>query len=114
MSERSAQRAALLSMLAGAALIGTNGLMVRWAGTPPTISAFYRMLFAGLMLALLVVVRRDWRPLPRAVWLWSLLPAGAFAADLWLWHRGPAHPVEMEGDEALLDRLLGVLGQPID
>lgn len=42
------------------------------------------------------------------------ITAGAAALDLWLWHRGPAHPVEMEGDEALLDRLLGVLGQPID
>ncbi|NYZ61651.1 DMT family transporter [Luteimonas deserti] len=87
MPERPVQRAALLSMLAGAALIGTNGLMVRWADTPPTISAFYRMLFAGIMLTLLVVLRRDWRPLPGRVWLWALVPAAAFAADLWLWHR---------------------------
>ena len=31
-------RRALAWMLAGAALIGTNGLMVRFADTPPTIS----------------------------------------------------------------------------
>ena len=42
------------------------------------------------------------------------ITADAAALDLWLRHRGPAHPVEMEGDEALLDRLLGVLGQSID
>ncbi|MGE9782206.1 maleylpyruvate isomerase N-terminal domain-containing protein [Janibacter sp. G368] len=44
----------------------------------------------------------------------ATITADAAALDLWLWHRGPAHPVEMEGDEALLDRLLGVLGQSID
>lgn len=80
-------RGALLRMLAGAALIGTNGLMVRYAQTPPTVSAFWRMLFAGLMLGLMLVLLGRWRPMPRRVWLWSLAPAAAFAADLWLWHR---------------------------
>ncbi len=74
-------------MLVGAALIGTNGLMVRLAGTPPTVSAFWRMLFAGVFLCALVALRGRWRPLPRAVWAWCLVPAVAFAADLWLWHR---------------------------
>lgn len=87
MQQARGERVALLWMLTGAALIGTNGLMVRFAETPPTISAFYRMLFGGLLLSLLVAARRDWRPLPGRVWLWTLLPAAAFAADLWLWHR---------------------------
>ncbi len=77
----------LPAMLVGAALIGTNGLMVRLAGTPPTISAFWRMVFAGLFLCALVALQGRWRPLPRQVWAWCLLPAVAFAADLWLWHR---------------------------
>ena len=74
-------------MLLGAALIGTNGLMVRFADVPPTISAFWRMAFAGVFLLGLVAVQRRWRPLPRSAWAWCLLPAVAFAADLWLWHR---------------------------
>lgn len=74
-------------MLAGAALIGTNGLMVRLAGTPPTVSAFWRMLFAGVFLCALVILQGRWRALPRGAWAWCLLPAAAFAADLWLWHR---------------------------
>ena len=78
---------ALLWMLSGAALIGTNALMVRFAGTPPTISAFYRMLFAGLMLGAVVILQRGWRPLPRPVLWWCAADAAAFAADLWLWHR---------------------------
>lgn len=80
-------RRALAWMLAGAALIGTNGLMVRFAGTPPTISAFYRMLFAGVLLVLYVRLSARWVALPRAVWAGALVPAVAFAADLWLWHR---------------------------
>ena len=83
----SADTRALLAMLAGAALIGTNALMVRGSQVPPTISAFWRMLFAGLFLCLLVGLRGQWRALPHRVWVWCLLPAVAFAADLWLWHR---------------------------
>src|SRR5579884_3720808 len=57
-------RGALLRMTAGAALISTTSIFVRWAHVAPTVSAFYRMLFGGLM-----------------------LPALAFCADLMLWHR---------------------------
>lgn len=78
---------ALLYMLAGAAVIGTNGLMVRFAQVPPTVSAFWRMAFAGAFLLGMVAAQRAWRPLPRTAWLWCLLPAAAFATDLWLWHR---------------------------
>lgn len=87
MTQAHTDRTALLSMLAGAALIGTNAMMVRAAGTPPTVSAFWRMLFAGLMLVLLLRATGRWQKLPRHVWLWALLPATAFACDLWLWHR---------------------------
>jgi len=34
--------------------------------------------------------------------------------DLWLWHRGSEHLLEVDGSEAVLDRLRAVLGQPID
>lgn len=87
MPDSNTDRRALLWMLLGAALIGTNGLMVRFADTPPTISAFWRMCFAGLMLLAFVLATRNWRPLPRRVWLWTLVPGTAFALDLWLWHR---------------------------
>jgi len=85
--EQTQHRRALISMLTGAALIGTNGLIVRLAETPPTVSAFWRMLFAGVLLTIYVIVKRGWRPLPSRIWLWALVPAAAFAADLWLWHR---------------------------
>ncbi len=109
-----AGRAALAWMLTGAALIGTNGLMVRLAGTPPTVSAFYRMLFAGVLLALIVHLRRDWRPLPRRMWWLALLPATAFAADLWLWHRsilliGPGLATLLANAQVFFMALAGVV-----
>lgn len=107
-------RAALLSMLAGAALIGTNGLMVRYAQTPPTVSAFYRMLIAGVFLTLLLRLRGRWQKLPRAVWWLALLPAVAFATDLWLWHRsilliGPGMATLLANSQVFFMALAGML-----
>lgn len=114
MHDTPAGRSALAWMLTGAALIGTNGLMVRLAGTPPTVSAFYRMLFAGVLLALFVHLRRDWRPLSRRMWWLALLPATAFAADLWLWHRsilliGPGLATLLANAQVFFMALAGVL-----
>jgi drug/metabolite transporter (DMT)-like permease len=80
-------RGALLRMTAGAALISTTSIFVRWAHVAPTVSAFYRMLFGGLMLLGLLLARRQWRGYAMADVLWLLLPALAFCADLMLWHR---------------------------
>lgn len=86
-SPRDADARALLAMCAGAALIGTNALMVRWAGVPPTVSAFWRMLFGGGVLCAWLLLRGRWRRLPARAWLWCALPALMFACDLWSWHR---------------------------
>ena len=114
MTHAPSDRTALLSMLAGAALIGTNAMMVRAAQTPPTISAFWRMLFAGLMLVLLLRATGRWQKLPRHVWLWALLPATAFACDLWLWHRsilliGPGLATLLGNAQVFFMALAGVL-----
>ncbi|MDQ3038489.1 MAG: DMT family transporter [Pseudomonadota bacterium] len=108
------QRHALISMLVGAALIGTNGMMVQLSETPPTVSAFWRMLFAGVLLTLYVFARRGWQPLPRRAWLWALVPAAAFAADLWLWHRsillvGPGLATLLANAQVFFMALAGVL-----
>jgi drug/metabolite transporter (DMT)-like permease len=110
----SVRRGALLSMTAGAAIIGTNGLMVRIAETPPTVSAFWRMLFAGVLLLLYVFATRAWRSLPPRVWAWTLVPAFAFAIDLWLWHRsillvGPGLSTLLANAQVFFMALAGVL-----
>ena len=114
MTQHEQHRGALISMLMGAALIGTNGLMVRFAETPPTVSAFWRMLFAGIMLTLYVFATRGWQPLPHRAWLWALAPAAAFAADLWLWHRsillvGPGLATLLANAQVFFMALAGVL-----
>ena len=87
MSAAHVQRAAGLQLLAGAAIIGSNGLMVRMAAMPPTAVAFWRMLLAGVLLAALVSARHGWQPLPRKAWWWLAVPVVAFAVDLWMWHK---------------------------
>ena len=67
------RQAATAQLLVGAAIIGTNGLMVRLAEMAPTAVAFWRMLLAGLMLGALVLARHGWQPLSRKAWLWCLL-----------------------------------------
>ena len=61
--------------------------MVRFADTPPTVSAFWRMFLSGILLALLVQFRHGWQPLSKKAWAWIALPSVAFAVDLWMWHR---------------------------
>ena len=76
-----APRRALIQMTAGAALISTTSILVRWAHVAPTVSGFYRMLFGGIMLLVLLLVRREWRRIVVSDLAWLLIPAFAFAAD---------------------------------
>src|SRR5690606_17803907 len=92
----------------------SNGLMVRFADVPPTISAFWRMFLGGLMLLAFVLATRGWRPLPRRAWLWALLPGVAFAVDLWLWHRsilliGPGLSTLLANAQVFFMALAGVV-----
>lgn len=107
-ADASIRRGALLRMVAGAALISTTSIFVRYAHVAPTVSAFYRVAFGGVMLAILLTVRGQWRgrsqrqpatsepglaigDRSRNEWLtdiaWLTLPALAFAVDLMMWHR---------------------------
>jgi len=81
------ERSPTLAMLAGAVLISSTSAFVRVAEVAPTISAFYRMLFGGLMLLFLLrAVNAPWRPRPLLLLALSI-PALAFALDLMAWHR---------------------------
>lgn len=110
----SAPRGALWQMTAGAALISTTSIFVRWAHVAPTVSAFYRMLFGGVMLVVLLSVRREWRPFSVRDLVWLLLPALAFAADLILWHRsirdiGPGLATLVANFQVFIMAIVGVI-----
>ncbi|GAA0723869.1 DMT family transporter [Dokdonella soli] len=80
-------RAALLQMITGAAAISTTSLFVKWAHVGPTMSAFYRMAFGGLMLLVGLIALRQWRRVRLVELGWLIVPGAAFAVDLMLWHR---------------------------
>lgn len=109
-----APRGAVIRMLAGACLISTNSILVKWAHVGPNVSAFYRMLFGGVLLAAILAWQRRFA-MPSAKQLaWGLLPAFAFALDLFLWHRsifyvGPGLATLLANFQVFLMALAGVL-----
>ena len=77
-----------LMLLFGVVCIALSAIFTHWSGVPGTVSAFYRVAIAAIVLA--IPFGRNLRaratPLPRGVWL---LAAGAglfFALDLALWN----------------------------
>lgn len=84
--DTSTTRSAYLALALGVFCIGTSAIFVKIAAVPGTVSAFYRLLFAGLALLPLRLTRRKlafpaWKDM-RLIGLGGL----AFAADLVLWN----------------------------
>ena len=114
MTPASSRSLATTELLIGAAIIGSNGLMVRMAQMPPTAVAFWRMLLAGVLLAALVSTRHGWQPLSRKAWRWLAVPALAFAVDLWMWHKsillvGPGLSTLLANAQVFFMAIAGVL-----
>ncbi len=86
-AERELPRGALVEMVVGAAVISTTSLFVKWAHVSPTMSAFYRVAFGGVMLLVILVATRRWQRTSLSDIAWLAIPAIAFAADLMIWHR---------------------------
>lgn len=81
-----ASKAAYLALVLGVFCIGTSAIFVKIASVPGTVSAFYRVFFAGLALLPLRLAQRKplfppWREL-RLIGLSGLV----FAGDLVLWN----------------------------
>jgi drug/metabolite transporter (DMT)-like permease len=77
---------ALPHLLIGAVMISFSGVWVKVSQVAPMVSAFYRVLFGGLILLFVAVLKRE------ALWHgkrflgWGLLCAFFFALDLGLYH----------------------------
>jgi drug/metabolite transporter (DMT)-like permease len=80
-------RRALIEMICGASLISTTSIFVKYAHVGPTVSAFYRMLFGGLILMVWLVASGRWQRIRWREVIWLLIPALAFSSDLFVWHR---------------------------
>ena len=70
----------------GAVLISFSGVWVKIAHVTPVVAGFYRMLFGGLALLALVLVRRDLRFRGPGYLLIGLFCSFWLAVDLVLWH----------------------------
>lgn len=74
-------------LLLGATMISFAGVFVKLVDVEPTASAFWRMVFGGLVLLAVAVARGDWtRPSNRALGFMALA-AVMFALDLFYFHR---------------------------
>ena len=74
-------------VLAGAVMISFSAVFVKWAHVSPTVAGFYRNLFGGLLLILILAIQkgRIWKNAPS--FGWALLCGLFFAADLFAWHQ---------------------------
>jgi len=107
-------RSALIMLAGGAALISTTGVLVRYADVPATISGFWRMAFGGIVLAVALRVLRQWQRASARDWLWMIVPAVAFALDLFFWHRsifsiGPGLATLLTNFQVFFMAIAGVL-----
>lgn len=95
-------------------MISFAGVFVKLVEVGPTASAFYRMLFGGLVLLALALARGDrLRPSPRALGF-MLLAAAMFALDLFFYHRsivyvGPGLATLLANFQVFILALAGVL-----
>lgn len=78
-------------LIAGAVMISFSAVFVKLVHVSPATSAFYRMLFGGLILLGIVLWRRERLRLKPATFATLLLAAVCFALDLSFWHRSILH-----------------------
>lgn len=75
------------NLILGAVMISFSAVFVKLVSVPPTTSAFYRMLFGGLILAGVVLWRREHLRLSSRALVLVVAAAACFALDLSFWHR---------------------------
>ncbi len=77
----------LLMLATGAAIVSLTGPIVRVLAVAPTVTAFYRMVFGGAILLLIVALARERLRLDRHSVLLAAAAGLAFAFDMTIWNR---------------------------
>ncbi len=105
---------ATIRLLTGAVFISFSAVFVKVLSVPPTVSAFYRVLFGGGFLLMYILATK--RPLFSGLTgsLAIFLAAVFFSADLWTWHRsiiyvGPGLATMLANFQVFFLALAGVL-----
>jgi drug/metabolite transporter (DMT)-like permease len=109
----SATRAGAVQLIAGSFLISFSAVFVKLAHIGPTAAGFYRNLFGGLVLLVVVFARRShlWRG--RRPMVYALMAGVFFGADIFCWHRsinciGPGLATIMGNFQVFFMALVGV------
>jgi len=105
---------ALVELLAGTVLISFSAVFVKLADVPPTIAGVYRMLFGGLILLAISLLKRQRLWGGRLSFVLILSAGLAFAVDLSFWHRsihyiGPGLSTILANFQVLLVTAFGIL-----
>lgn len=100
-------------MATGAVLVSLAAPFVRMADVAPTVSGFYRMAFACLMILFWLMLSKRKLSWSLRVWAGSFLAAFFFALDLWFWHRsihwlGPGFATLLANLQVVIMALVGV------
>ena len=77
----------LLALAAGASIVSFTGPIVRLLTVGPTVTAYYRMVFGGAILYVIVMLANRRLGLSRRAVLLALAAALAFAFDMTMWNR---------------------------
>ena len=77
----------MIKMLIAAVIISTSSVWVNIAQVAPSVSGFYRMFIAGVLLMIICGVKKlklwcNWK-----YFIWLFVAALFFAIDLFFWHR---------------------------
>jgi drug/metabolite transporter (DMT)-like permease len=82
-----ASTSSLFMLATGAAIVSLTGPIVRVLSVAPTVTAFYRMMFGGAILLLIVLLARERLRLDRHSILLAAAAALSFAFDMTMWNR---------------------------
>jgi drug/metabolite transporter (DMT)-like permease len=80
-------RNSTLALAAGAAIVSFTGPIVRVLAVAPTVTAFYRMVFGGAILLLIVLLSRGRLRVDRQSVFLAAAAALSFAFDMTMWNR---------------------------
>ena len=84
---KESSRNSILALAAGASIVSFTGPIVRVLVVAPTVTAFYRMVFGGAILLLIVFITRLRLRLDRTSILLAAAGALSFSFDMTMWNR---------------------------
>lgn len=81
------EKKAAVQVAIGAVMVSFSAVFVKLSSVQPTMDAFYRMLFGGMILLIIALLRKEAFWIDKKAFFIAILAGILFAFDLSLWHR---------------------------